>query len=142
MQPFPVFIGVVDWVVLAIRKQIRPRDVRCGQGCIFWQVGVDKPADHWVVVPALQVVEAGFDVLVVASVAQEVDVCEGAVIVCDLAAGVDRDGGFAPGVIAVGRDLDHVDLCAPSDGDGLVELRHVALLVCQIIVERPSPFCR
>ena len=134
MQPVPVLIGVVDWVVLAIRKQIRPRDVRRGQGCIFWQVGVDKPANHRVVVPALQVVEASFDVLVVAPIPQGVDACEGAVVVCDLTAGVYRGGGFAPGVIAVGRDLDHVDRRAPSDGDGLVELCHITLLVCQIIV--------
>ena len=125
---------MVDWVILAIRKQIRPCDVRCGQGCIFWQVGVDEPADHWVVVPALQVVEAGFDVLVVAPIPQGVDACEGAVVIRDLAAGVYCDGGFAPGVVAVGRDLDHVDRRAPSDGDGLVELCHITLLVCQIIV--------
>ena len=125
---------MVDRVILAIRKQIRPRDIRCRQGCIFWQIGVDEPADHGVVVPALQVVEAGFDVLVVAPIPQGVDVCEGAVVVRDLAAGVHRDGGFAPGVVAVGRDLDHVDRRAPSDGDGLVELCHVPLLVCQIIV--------
>ena len=136
MQPFPILIGVVDWVILAIRKQIRPRDVRCGQGCIFWQVGLDKPADHWVVIPALQVVEAGFDVLVVAAVAQGVDGCEGAVVVRDLAAGVYRDGGFAPGVVTVGRDLDHVDLCAPTDGDGLVELCHITLLVCQVVITK------
>ena len=134
MQPFPVFIGMVHRVVRAIRKQIRPRDLRCRQGCIFWQVGVDEPADHWVVVPALQVVEAGFDVLVVAPIPQGVDACEGAVVIRDLAAGVYRDGGFAPGVVAVGRDLDHIDLCAPSDGDGLVELCHITLLVGQIIV--------
>ena len=126
---------MVDRVVLAIRKQIRPRDVRCGQGCIFWQVGVDKPADHWVVVPALQVVEASFDVLVVAPIPQGVDACEGAVVVRDLAAGVYRGGGFAPGVVAVGCDLDHVDARAPSDGDGLIELRHIALLVCQVIAK-------
>lgn len=77
----------------------------------------------------MQVVEAGFDVLVVAPIPQGVDACKGAVVVCDLAAGVDRDGGFAPGVVAVGRDLDHVDRRAPSDGNGLIELRHVALLV-------------
>ena len=95
---------MVDRVILAIRKQIRPRDIRCRQGCIFWQVGVDEPADHGVIVPALQIVEAGFDVLVVAAVAQGVDACEGAVVVRDLAAGVYRGGGFAPGVVAVGRD--------------------------------------
>ena len=125
---------MVDRVILAIRKQIRPCDVRRRQGCIFWQVGVDEPADHRVVIPALQVVEPCLDVLVVAPIPQGVDVCEGAVVVRDLAAGVYRDGGFAPGVVAVGRDLDHVDLCAPTDGDRLVELCHVPLLVCQIIV--------
>ena len=82
----------------------------------------------------MQVVEAGFDVLVVAPIPQGVDACEGAVVIRDLAAGVYRDGGFAPGVVTVGRDLDHVDLCAPTDGDRLVELCHITLLVCQIIV--------
>ena len=136
MQPFPVFIGMVHRVVLAIRKQIRPCDVRRRQGCIFWQVGVDKPPNDRVVIPALQVVEPCLDVLVVAPIPQGVDVCEGAVVVCDLAAGVYCDGGFAPGVVAVGRDLDHVDLCAPTDGDRLVELCHITLLVCQVVITK------
>ena len=84
----------------------------------------------------MQVVEAGFDVLVVAPIPQGVDACEGAVVIRDLAAGVYRDGGFAPGVVAVGRDLDHVDRRAPSDGDGLIELRHIALLVCQVVIAK------
>ena len=84
----------------------------------------------------MQVVEAGFDVLVVAPIPQGVDACEGAVVVRDLAAGVYRDGGFAPGVVAIGRDLDHVDRRAPSDGDGLVELCHITLLVCQVVIAK------
>ena len=119
MQPFPILIGVVDRVVLAIRKQIRPRDVRCGQGCIFWQIGVDEPADHGVVVPALQVVEAGFDVLVVAPIPQGVDACEGAVVIRDLAAGVYCDGGFAPGVVAVGAISTMLTVVLPVTGTGL-----------------------
>ena len=110
---------MVDRVVLAIRKQIRPRDVRCGQGCIFWQIGVDEPADHWVVVPALQVVEAGFDVLVVAPIPQGVDACEGAVVIRDLAAGVYCDGGFAPGVVAVGAISTMLTVVLPVTGTGL-----------------------
>ena len=129
MQPFPILIGVVDRVILAIRKQIRPRDIRCGQGCIFWQVGVDKPADHWVVVPALQVVEAGFDVLVVAPIPQGVDACEGVVVARDLAAGVYCDGGFAPGVVAVARD-------------GFVILRDLRQLLQLVIRILLRIFCR
>ena len=83
----------------------------------------------------MQVVEPCLDVLVVTPIPQGVDACEGAVVVRDLAAGVYRGGGFAPGVVAVGCDLDHVDARAPSDGDGLIELRHIALLVCQVIAK-------
>ena len=120
----PILIGVVDRVILAIRKQIRPRDVRCGQGCIFWQVGVDKPPNYRVIIPALQIVIPRLPVLIVAAISQGVDIGH-------FAGGV---GHVAPGVVLI--------RCNTGGGEGfgrgvvgdLVQAGDVALLVGFVVV--------
>ena len=60
-------------------------------------VGVDEAADGGVVVAGLEVVKAGFLVIVVAAVAEGVHLCQGAGSGKDLAVGVVGVGGKRPG---------------------------------------------
>ena len=82
-------------------------------------VGVNEPADGRVIVAALEVVEAGLGVVVIAAVAQGVEVADRRV-----AAVVHR--ATAPGVIIVGRDHG-----ARRIEDG----RHVTLCIDKVIVQ-------
>ena len=65
-------ITVANWIVLAIREHIGAEDsvgIGGSEG-----VGVNEPAVGKVIVPALEVVETRFAVVVIATVAQRVDV--------------------------------------------------------------------
>ena len=87
--------------------------------CAFVAVSVDEPMVCGVVVAALEVIEAGFGVVVVAAIAEGVDACHGA--------GGCQD--FAPGVIGIGRIG-----CAV----GVDELDHISLQIEDIIVGRKA----
>ena len=78
--------------IVAVGKHIGTNNTLTGRGV---DVGVDEPMVCRVVVAALQIVEAGFGVVVIASVSQRVDSCE--------FAGCGND--FAIGVIIVSSDF-------------------------------------
>lgn len=66
------WINPHDRVILAIREHIGAEEAVCvggGEG-----VGIDEPAVGEVIVPALEVVEARFAVVVIAAVTQGIDV--------------------------------------------------------------------
>lgn len=114
-----------DRIILAIREHIGAEEavgVGGGEG-----VGVNEPADGRVIVAALEVVEAGLGIVVIAAVAQGVEVADRCVAVV-----VHR--AITPGIIVVGRsefaarieDGGHVALHIE---DVVVELRCLAVLV-------------
>ena len=72
MDPFAGWITAIYRIILAIREHIGAEEavsVGGGEG-----VGIDEPAVGKVIVPALEVVETRFAVVIIATVAQRVDV--------------------------------------------------------------------
>ena len=122
---FSVLIHPHDRIILAIREHIGTEEavgVGGGEG-----VGVDEPADGRIIIAALEIVEAGLGVVVIATVAQWVEVADRRV-----AAVVHR--AVAPCIIVVGcsefaariEDGGHIALRVE---DVVIELRCLAVLV-------------
>ena len=131
MCPFPIGVRPHDRVILAIREHIGAEEavgVGGGEG-----VGIDEPADGRVIVAALEIVEAGLGVVVIAAVAQGVEVGDAGGIGEDFRTAVIHRA-VAPGVIVVGRsefaarieDGGHIALRVE---DVVIELRCLAVLV-------------
>ena len=127
----PTWITAHDRVILAIREHIGAEEavgVGGGEG-----VGVDEPAVGKVVVPALEVVKARLTVVVIAAVAQRVDVPdEGGIR--GLFAVSTMHGVVAPRAVVVGRGERTVRVQQRDDialrvEDVVVELRCLAVLV-------------
>ena len=99
------------WVITAICKRIVPQD-SLARAAIA--VGVQESPDDGVIISALQVIEAGFGIAVVATVAQGVEVGDGQV--AELGAGDVQEvapgvvGVFCDGFIGAVHQLDHVAL--------------------------------
>ena len=131
MPYFSVLIRSHDRIVLAIREHIGAEEtvgVGGGEG-----VGVDEPAVSEVVVPALEVVETRFAVVIIATVAQRVDVpneAGGGVLLSVFIV----HGVVAPRAVVVRRDERTVRVQQRDDialrvEDVVVELRCLAVLV-------------
>ena len=78
MPKFPAIIFSVDWVIVAVGKEIlipvgfvggSPKDIR--------GICIDKPSPDRVIVPAVQVVQARFGVIDIPAIAQGVRGAEG-----------------------------------------------------------------
>ena len=74
-----------NWFVSTIRKHIHPNKALSGRG---QAVGVDEAVGYGVIISALEIIEAGFGVVVVAPVAEGIDLCHGAGGVGELTPGV------------------------------------------------------
>ena len=124
MHPFTGWIATIHRVILAIREHIGAEEavgIGGGEG-----VGVNEPAVGKVIVPALEVVEARFAVVVIATVAKRVDVPdEGGIR--GLFAVSTMHGVVAPRAIVVGRGERAVRVQQRND---------VALRVENVVVER------
>ena len=124
MHPFTGWIATIHRVILAIREHIGAEEavgIGGGEG-----VGVNEPAVGKVIVPALEVVEARFAVVIVTTVAKRVDVPdEGGIR--GLFAVSTMHGVVAPRAIVVGRGERAVRVQQRND---------VALRVEDIVVER------
>ena len=124
MTDFSILIRPHDRIILAIREHIGAEEavgVGGGEG-----VRVDEPAVGEVVVPALEVVEARFAVVIIAAVAQGVDVPdEGGIR--GLFAVSTMHGVVAPRAVVVGRGERAVRVQQRND---------VALRVEDVVVER------
>ena len=131
MSNFSVRINPHDRVILAIREHIGAEEtvgVGGGEG-----VRVDEPADGRVIIAALEIVEAGLGIIVIAAVAQGVEVGDAGGIGEDFRTAVIHRA-VAPGVIVVGRsefaarieDGGHIALRVE---DVVIELRCLAVLV-------------
>ena len=100
MPKFPAIIFSVDWVIVAIGKEIlipvgfvggSPKDI-CG-------IRIDKPSPDRVIVPAAEVVQARFGVVDVPAIAQGIHSTQRG------RHGTADGHGRAPGVIGVGHHL-------------------------------------
>ena len=131
MADFSILIRPHDRIILAIREHIGAEEavgVGGSEG-----VRVNEPAVGKVVVPALEIVEAGLGVIVIAAVAQGVEVGDAGGIGEDFRTAVIHRA-VAPGVIVVGRsefaarieDGGHIALRVE---DVVIELRCLAVLV-------------
>ena len=124
MSNFSVRINPHDRVILAIREHIGAEEtvgVGGGEG-----VRVDEPADGRVIIAALEIVEAGLGIIVIAAVAQGVEVGDAGGIGEDFRTAVIHRA-VAPGVIVVGRSEFAVRVQQRND---------VALRVENVVVER------
>ena len=124
MDPFAGWITAIYRVILAICEHIGAEEtvgVGGSEG-----VGVNEPAVGKVVVPALEVVKARFTVVVIAAIAQRVDVPdEGGIR--GLFAVSTMHGIVAPRAVVVGRGERAVRVQQRND---------VALRVEDVVVER------
>ena len=123
MPALSVLIRPHDRIILAICEHIGAEEavgVGGGEG-----VGVDEPADGRVIIAALEVVEAGLGVVIIAAVAQGVDVGDAGGISEDFRTAVVHCA-VAPCIIVVERDHG-----ARRIEDG----RHVTLCIDKVIVQ-------
>ena len=126
-------------VISTIGKHIRSDEALTGGGVA---VGVDEAFYCGVVISALQIVEAGFVIVVVAAVTEGVEIGEGGAggLFVDevVAAAVEDAGQLAPCVVGVsGADFFFVAgdvTCGVFDGDGAEDFYDVALLVQDVEV--------
>ena len=117
-------ITVANWIILAIREHIGAEEavgIGGGEG-----VGVNEPAVGEVIVPALEVIETRFAVVVIPTVTQGVDVPDEAGL-RNLRTFVIVHGIVAPRAVVVGRGERAVRVQQRND---------VALRVEDIVVER------
>ena len=131
MADFSILIRPHDRIILAIREHIGAEEavgISGGEG-----VGVDEPAVGRVIIAALEVVEAGLGVVIIAAVAKRVDVPDEAgggvlLTVCIV------HGVVAPCAVVVGRDEHTGGIQKGNDialrvEDVVIELRCLAVLV-------------
>ncbi len=105
-------ISLNNWVIVAIRKHVIAKN---SLPCAGVAVGIDKPTNSSVVIPALEIIEIRVGIIVVPTVPQRVDFRHAAGCLLDLAIGV----------IAVAGDL----------GSAAVDqIRHISLEIGDVIV--------
>ena len=113
----PGFIYTRNGTIQAVRKHIEPGEALAGAAV---GVGVEEALDDWVVISALQIVEPGFGIAVVAPVAQRIDVCDGAGLGEHIAPGVVAILGVDLVLFALVVKLHHVTLCVEHVMEGIV----------------------
>ena len=101
-----VCIAVVNGIVVAVCKQI----LRSGTAVVDKAVRADEPPKFRAIIPAVQIVQASFGIVIVASVAEGILVAHGV-------AGSVGDRAFAPGVVGVFRN--HLPRGGPDDGNDI-----------------------
>ena len=121
LGPVAVRVRHVHGIVETVGKKIVA--MRSSANACQFRVNIDEPSEFRVIVAAVQIVQASFGIVIVASVAEGVFVAHG------VAGGV-GDSAVAPGVVAVGGH----DLPRSGADDGY----NVPLQVVEI-VEQHSP---
>ena len=108
LGPVAIRVGHVHGIVETVGKKIVA--LRISANASQLRVNVDKPTELRVIIPAVQIVQPGFGIIVIPPVA------EGVLIAHGVAGGV-GDGAFAPGVVAV---LSHdLPRGGPDDGNDI-----------------------
>ena len=128
---FSIFIAKIYRIIGTIRKHVAFEEL--GNISRYDPIRVDEPAVGKVVVPALEVVETRFAVVIIATVAQRVDVPDEAGL-RNLRTFVIVHGIVAPRAVVVGRGEGAVRVQQRDDialrvEDVVVELRCLAVLV-------------
>jgi len=96
----PSKIRIYNWIITAIGKCITPKEeIRIKQF-----ICIDKSGDDRVIISGLQIIEAGFGIIMVTSIAEGVTICEVGGVGQDCAGCVPDSFHLAPLVILVGRD--------------------------------------
>ena len=101
-----VCVAVVDGIVVAVCKQI----LRSGTAVVDKAICTDEPPKLRVIIAAVEIVQPGLSIVIVASVAEGILVAHG------VAGGV-GDRAFAPGVVGVFRN--HLPRGGPDDGNDI-----------------------
>ena len=114
LRQLPTFISICKWAVVTIHPHVIPNNT-LPSGSIA--IRIDKPPHHRVIVSALEVIEPGFLVVHVSTVAQGVDACQGSRCRDDLAIGI---------VVIAGRHRTA----------GVHNAHYVALEIGDVIVHR------
>ena len=117
-------VCAINRVVSTVREHIATQKAPCIRRSIC--IRVDEPADGRVIIAALEIVEAGLGIIVIAAVAQGVEVGDAGGIGEDFRTAVIHRA-VAPGVIVVGRSEFAVRVQQRND---------VALRVENVVVER------
>ena len=100
MPKFPAIIFSVDWVIVAIGKEILiPVGFVGGRSYHGGGIRIDKPSPNRVIVPAAEVVQARFGVVDIPAIAQGIHSTQRG------RHGTADGHGRAPGVIGVGHHL-------------------------------------
>ena len=124
MPKLTAIIDSSDRVAITVSKQILIPKGTIGRNCYNIRcIRADKPPELRVIIPAIQVIQPGFGIVVVPPVAEWILVAHG------VAGGV-GDGTLAPGVVGVGGN----DLARGGPDDG----NDIPLQVVQV-VEQHSP---
>ena len=101
-----VCVAVVNGIVVAVCKQI----LRSGTAVVDKAICADEPPKFRVIIPAVEIIQPGFGVVIVPPVAEGILVAHG------VAGGV-GDSAFAPGVVAVlGHNLSG---SSPDNGNNI-----------------------
>ena len=108
LGPIAIRVGHVHGIVETVGKKIVT--LRISANASQLRVNVDKPPEFRAIVPAVQVVQPGFGIVIVPPVAEGILVAHG------VAGGV-GDGAVAPGVVGVFRN--HLPRGGPDDGDDI-----------------------
>ena len=97
----PCWIEIYNGIITTIGKHISTEEGLAGTAI---GVGVYESGDSGVIISGLQIVEAGFDIVMVAPIAEGVTVCEVGGVGQDCAGCIPDSFHLAPLVILVGRD--------------------------------------
>ena len=100
MPKFPAIIFSVDWVIVAVSKEILiPVNLTWRGNNNFRRIRIDKPSPDRVIVPAAEVVQARLGVVDIPAIAQGIHSTQRG------GHGTADGHGRAPGVIGVGHHL-------------------------------------
>ena len=123
-------VAVENWAVVTVCKHIIAQESLAGGG---HSICIDEPLHNRVIVPALEIVEAGFCIVIVASVSQGIDIADvgaggngGAVAVGDAE-------NLAPGVVGIDGFCVELKNTAGIRSD-VQQLHYVTLHICDIVV--------
>ena len=111
MPKLTAIIDSSDRVAITVSKQILIPKGTIGRNCYNIRcIRADESPKLWAVVPAIEIIQPGFGIVIIPPVA------EGILIAHGVTGGV-GDGAFAPGVVAVPGD--HLARSGPDDGNDI-----------------------
>ena len=119
----PRCVTIEYWIIIAISEHICAEDTLASGG---QTIRIDESSQSGIIITALEIIEAGFHVEVVTTIAQGVEL--GNMSIGDgVALAVGGAQGLAPGIVGIlGNRVQGID---PTIADMLHELDHIALQI-------------